>query len=99
MHDVVETIVRTAQPDRIIMFGSRARGEEDPDSDLDLLVVMPVAGPKREARIRIGLALHAYAIPIDVLAATPDEVARLGGVPGSLVYPAVREGHVLYERG
>jgi predicted nucleotidyltransferase len=94
----VRTIVETAAPDKIILFGSQARGGTSGDSDVDLLVVMPVAGAKRDARIRIGLAISGSAIPTDVLVATPDEVERFGDIPGSLVYPAIHEGLVLYER-
>jgi len=94
----VGTIVEAVQPDRIILFGSRARGQAGPASDLDLLVVMPINGPRREARIRIGLALQQLSVPVDVLVATPDEMVRFGSIPGSLVYAAARYGQVLYER-
>lgn len=95
---MVSAIVETVHPDRIILFGSRARGDSHASSDFDLLVVMPLAGSRREARLRIGLALAPCRTPVDVLLATPDELERYGKIPGSLVYPAVKDGKVLYER-
>jgi predicted nucleotidyltransferase len=94
----VRAIVEAVQPDRIILFGSCGRGEARPASDLDLLVVMPMGGQRRGAHIRIGLALRWLGVPVDVLVATPEEMTRFGSIPGSLAYPAARDGRVLCER-
>ena len=70
---MVDRIVKRFQPERIILFGSHARGEAGPDSDVDLLVVMPVAGSKREAQLRIRRALHDIRVPKDVIVSRPEE--------------------------
>ncbi len=95
---MVETIVRKFRPDQVILFGSHARGEPGPHSDVDFLVVMPLSGPKREKQIEIGVALQRYGIPVDVIVTTPEEFAWRREVPGTLEYPVAREGKVLYAR-
>jgi len=91
-------IVRKFNPDRIILFGSHARDEAGPDSDVDLLVVMPVPGSKREKAVEIAVALHGFPIPKDVIVTTPEEFAWRKELPGTIERPAVLEGKVLYAR-
>ncbi len=96
--ELVKVIVLRFAPEKIILFGSRARGDARPDSDVDLLVVTPVRGSKRDLRVRIATALSRIPVATDVLVATPDELTRFRDIPGSQVYPAVHEGRALYER-
>ncbi len=91
-------IVRQFRPDKIILFGSHARGDAGTDSDVDLLVVMPVKGSKRETRIAIGVALCDFGVPLDIVLSTPQEFRSRQGIPGTIERPAAREGKVLYER-
>lgn len=95
---MVDRLVERFDPDQIILFGSQARGTAGPGSDVDLLVIMPVTGSKREKRIEMRVALHDIAVPKDILVATPDEVARYKDVVGAIIRPALREGKVLYAR-
>jgi len=98
IEEVVRRIVAGFSPDRIVVFGSHARGDHSPDSDLDLLVVMPVSGSRRKQAAAIELALVGVDLPTDVIVATAEEVARLQRVPGSIIKPAIEEGRVVYER-
>lgn len=96
----VADIVRLVDPVRVILFGSVARGDEGPDSDLDLLVVLDSVepGPARRrqmAAIRAGIAVRAA---IDVFVTDPAECERRRDVVGSLHYWPLREGEVVYER-
>jgi len=91
-------IVSRFHPDKVILFGSHARGTATPDSDLDLLVVMPVRGSKRETCIAIGTSLAAFGVPVDVMVSTPEELIERQGIPGTIERPAAREGKVLYEK-
>jgi len=91
-------IVKQFNPDKVILFGSHARGDAGPDSDVDLLVVMSVEGSKREKRIAIGVALSDFGVPLDVVLCTPEELEARRGIPGTVERPALREGKVLYER-
>ncbi len=93
---MVSRIVRKFKPERIILFGSRARGDAQPDSDFDLLVVMPVAGSKREKSVELGVALHDIRVAKDIIVVTPEEFAWQQNQVGTIAYPAVREGRVLY---
>ena len=95
---MVKRLVDRFDPDQIILFGSHARGTAGPDSDVDLLVVMPVIGSKRAKQIEMRVALHDIAVPKDIILATPDQVARQRNVVGTLIRPALREGQVLYVR-
>jgi predicted nucleotidyltransferase len=98
IEEMVRRIVERFDPEKIILFGSHARGTAGPDSDVDLLVIMPVAGSKRAKRVEIRVALSGMGFPKDVVVVTPEEVKRLGGVPGTIVRPALLEGKVVYER-
>jgi len=99
LREIIRRIVDRFDPEQIILFGSHARGDAGPQSDLDLLVILPVSGSKREKRIEIRLALRDIPVPLDILVATPDEARRQKDIPGTLVRPALREGEVLYARG
>jgi predicted nucleotidyltransferase len=95
---IVSRIVTRFDPDKIILFGSHARGDAGPDSDVDLLVVMPVARSKRESRLAIRRALRDVAISKDVIVSPPEEYAWRKDVVGTIEYPATREGKVLYAK-
>ena len=98
IREMVRRIVRGFDPEAIILFGSHARGAARPDSDVDLLVVMPVEGSKRQKQLEIRLALHDVGVAKDILVTTPEDFAWRKEVPGTVERPASREGKVLYAR-
>lgn len=98
IEQMVRRIVKRFDPERIILFGSYARGTAGPDSDVDFLVVLPVVGSKREKQIEIGLALDRFRVPVDVMVTTPEEFAWRKEIPGTIERPAFLEGKVLYAR-
>jgi len=98
IEEMVRRIVERFDPQRIVLFGSHANGTADADSDVDLLVVMPVTGSKRKKAVEIGVALHDIRVPKDILVTTPDEFAWRQEVPGTIERPAAREGVVLYAK-
>ncbi len=95
---MVKRIVKRFHPEKIILFGSQARGDAGPDSDVDLLVVMPVEGSVVEQRLDIREALHDIPIPLDIIITTPEDFAWRKDVVGTIEWPATREGKVLYAR-
>src|SRR5213594_2671500 len=90
--EIVRRIVERFDPERIILFGSHARGRPGPDSDLDLLIVMAVSGSRREKQLEVRLALHEFRIPKDVIVTTPEEFAWRQEIPGTIERPAALEG-------
>ncbi len=96
---MTERIVREFDPVRVILFGSHARGEAGPDSDVDLLVVLPSVDDQRRAAVAIRRLLADLPVAKDIVVATPDEIAARGHLVGTVLRPALREGTVLYERG
>jgi predicted nucleotidyltransferase len=95
---MVRRIVKRFAPDKIILFGSYARGDAGPDSDVDLLIVMPVTGSIREKAIEIGVALHDIRVPKDVIVTTLEDFEWRKDTIGTIEWPAWREGRVLYAK-
>ena len=96
---MVTTLVERFDPDQIILFGSYARGSARPDSDMDLLVVMPFDERVRGEKIReVYAAVSGSGVATDVVVYTPERFSEYRDVVGTVVYPAVREGVVLYRR-
>ena len=93
---LVQRIVKKFHPERIILFGSHARGDADRDSDIDLLIVMPIRGSKLEAGLAVRRALGVFPIPLDLVLSTPEEFAWRKEVVGTIEWPAAKEGKVLY---
>jgi predicted nucleotidyltransferase len=98
IQEMVQRIVDSFSPERIILFGSYARGTAGPDSDADLLVIKPIEGSKRQERIQIGIALQGMGLAKDILVATPEDLETAAHLPGSVLHDACREGLLLYER-
>jgi predicted nucleotidyltransferase len=95
---MVKRIVKEFDPEQIILFGSQARGDAGPDSDVDLLVVMDVEVSKLEKSVEIRGALRDFPLPLDIIVTTPEEFAWRKDVVGTIEWPASREGTVLYAR-
>ncbi len=96
--EIVRRLVEAVDPDRIVLFGSRARGDSRPDSDLDLLIVKDSAEPRHRRVVPAYRALRGLGIPKDIVWYTPQELADWAGVVNHLVRRALNEGRVLYEK-
>ena len=99
IREMVDRIVRQFRPEKVILFGSYARGDVGPDSDVDLLVVMAVQGERRKKAVEIRVALHDIRVPKDIIVTTPEEFEWRKDIVGTIERPADREGEVLYARG
>ena len=97
LDEIVQRIVAVSNPEQIILFGSYARGDTGPDSDLDLLVVKDVKAPRQES-VQIRRALRGLLVPIDVIVATPQHINQHRHTIGLIYRPALQEGKVLYEQ-
>ncbi len=98
IEEMVRRIVEAFHPEKVILFGSYARGKAGPDSDVDLLVVLRGISSKMEERIKIRMVLRGMGLAKDVVVATPEEFESQKNLVGTIIYPAVHEGKVLYER-
>lgn len=92
----VQALVAAARPRRIVLFGSHARGDARDDSDLDLLVIEDEVHDRAGEMVRLRRVLRPLRIPVDILVASTDEVARGGGQPGHVLYWAMQEGREVY---
>lgn len=95
---MVDRIVDRFDPERIVLFGSLARGEVTTYSDVDLLVVMPDGTDRHEAAVEMRRCLRDMLTAKDIVVTTPDEIARRGHVVGTVLREALREGKVVHER-
>jgi predicted nucleotidyltransferase len=95
---MVKRIVKRFHPERVILFGSHARGEAGPDSDVDLLVVMEFEGAARDTALEIRVALHDILVPKDIIVTRPEDFTWRKEIVGTIEWPAAREGKVLYAR-
>lgn len=94
---VARQIAAEFKPEKIILFGSYAYGNPTPDSDVDLLVVMPFEGKNFTASFEIMKRIHP-GFPIDILARRPDDTERRYREGDPLIREALDKGKVLYER-
>jgi predicted nucleotidyltransferase len=82
----------------VILFGSRARGEARPDSDLDLLVIEPDEVTKRRAETaRLRRELRGLEVALDVIVVSTRQVEEWGHFEGTMLNDALTEGRVLVE--
>jgi len=97
LEQIVARIVEQAQPEKVILFGSRARGDARSNSDFDILVIKESDEPRYRRGVALYGALAKLPAEVDVLVYTPQEVWEWSAVPQAFVTTAVREGKVLYE--
>jgi uncharacterized protein len=93
----VQHIAQEFQPEKIILFGSYAKGTPTTDSDVDLLVILSFQGKSLQKSLEI-LNRTNPAFPVDLLARTPDDTARRYAEGDPLIREAMDHGKVLYER-
>lgn len=97
LDEVKRRIVLRFQPQRIILFGSYARGVPGPDSDIDLLIVMDVEGSTRQKANEIDMLMADRRIPMDFIVITPEQYERQKNMVGTIIRQIEREGKVIYE--
>lgn len=96
IEEAVRRVVDTVHPLRIILFGSAARGQMGPDSDLDLLVVMPDGVHRRRTAQRIYRNLFGVSAAVDIVVATASDLEKHKDTIGLVYRRALREGRDVY---
>jgi predicted nucleotidyltransferase len=94
---LTELLIEAAQPKRIIMFGSQARGEAGEDSDLDVMVVEESVVDRAAEMVRLNRLLRSLDIPVDLLVVSLEKFNYWCDTPGNVYFEAATEGEVLYE--
>jgi predicted nucleotidyltransferase len=97
LNEMKRRLVDGFHPDKIILFGSQAKGTADDRSDVDVLVVCPVPGNRRALTLAMDRALWGLRLARDIVVLTPEEYQRDRQIPGTIARPASLEGRVLYE--
>jgi len=93
---ILQRVIRAVHPLRVVLFGSAARGEMTPDSDVDLLVVMPNGTHRRKTMEYLHTQLSGVPLPVEIVVATPEDLARYGQSIGLVYRSALEEGRELY---
>jgi predicted nucleotidyltransferase len=96
IQEIVRRILTAARPDKIILFGSAAKGGMTDDSDIDLLIVEPGPIDRREEYVRVRRALRGMGRPFDILFITTDWFEASKDVIGGIAHPANKHGKVIY---
>jgi uncharacterized protein len=96
LNDMVQRILGVVRPVRIILFGSAARGDMRPDSDLDVLVVIGEGESPKEVEDALYMAMLGFGVPVDFVVATEETLREWGNLWATVYYPALREGRTLY---
>ncbi|NQS97946.1 MAG: nucleotidyltransferase domain-containing protein [candidate division Zixibacteria bacterium] len=99
INDLIKSIVELVDPLQIILFGSAARGEMSPDSDIDLLVVMPNGTHRRNTAMFLYSKIRGISIPYDILVTTEKDMIENKDDIGFIYYYALKEGKSIYVRG
>ena len=95
--EIVRRVLSVAEPERIILFGSAARGEMTCDSDIDLLVLERSPDDARRKSVVVGDALRGLGFPFDVIVMAAQRFEETKDLVGGLALPAARGGKVIYE--
>jgi len=98
LQKAVSTIVRVADPDRIILIGSHSTGESGPDSDYDLLVLKTGVKKPRHLAGKIYRSFSGIGAPVDVVVSDTDDFEQLKEDPYLIYSEADKHGRVLYEK-
>jgi len=94
--ETVRRIVESVHPKKIILFGSAIRGGMGPNSDLDLLIIIPSDGHRRRTAQTIYRKLIGVGFAADIIVVTEDDIEKFGDNIGMVIRPALQEGKVIY---
>ncbi|NUM72881.1 nucleotidyltransferase domain-containing protein [candidate division KSB1 bacterium] len=98
LYEITSRIVSNYQPQKVVLFGSYAKGKATQGSDLDLLIVKETATPRYKRGREVRKSLRGLKTSIDLLVYTPDEIERWRHVKNAFITTILRTGKVLYER-
>jgi predicted nucleotidyltransferase len=97
LREAVRRLVDAAHPRRIILFGSRARGDAPEDSDVDLLIILAEVKDRVAEMVRLTRVLRGLILPAELLVVSQAMFDDWSALPGTVYYDARREGQTLYD--
>ncbi|MCB1177444.1 MAG: nucleotidyltransferase domain-containing protein [Leptospiraceae bacterium] len=100
INEISEIIIKEYNPQKIVLFGSYAKGTAGKNSDLDLLIIADKEKekPRWKRGLKLRLLLSKYTIPRDLLFYSSEEIAKWLNTPMSFVHTVLKEGKILYEQ-
>ena len=96
LDEIIRRITEVTEPERIVLFGSAARGQHGPYRDLDILVIKSDVPHRRRLAQQIHLNLFGIGVPIDIIVVTPEDVLAFRDREGTVIKPAIQEGIEIY---
>ena len=97
IHEAARLLVEAAHPEKIILFGSYARGDFTEDSDLDFLVILSAVEDTFEEMMRLERVLLTLPVPVDVLVYSTDDVRERAHLRGTVLYHALTDAKILHD--
>lgn len=98
LEKAIKIIVQVADPDKIILFGSRSRGDSKEESDFDICVIKKGVDHRRKLAQQISRSLYGIGAPMDVIVETPEKLDELKTNPYMIYKEIIIHGTVLYEK-
>jgi predicted nucleotidyltransferase len=95
---IIDIIARSADPERIILFGSRSKGKETQDSDYDICVIKRGVKHPRELAMKLYRDLYGVGVPVDVIVETPETFEELMDNPFMIYHDIALQGRIIYEK-
>jgi len=96
--EIINKISSNYNPEKIILFGSYAKGNSGEASDIDLFIIKESILPRYKRGLEVRRLLYGSMIPIDLLVYTPKEIELQKDKKYSFVYEVLNTGRVVYER-
>jgi len=94
--EIADTIVKNTHPKKIFLFGSHAKGTAGPESDLDLLIIADMPGPKNKRNLAVRRMFPDRDFSLDVFVYHEDEYNEEIGIANTLANTVAREGKIIY---
>ena len=95
---IVEVVARSADPDRIILFGSRSKGTQTQKSDYDICVIKRGVKHRRELAMKLYRDLYGIGVPVDVIVETPETFEEFKDNPFMMYHDIAQQGRIIYEK-
>jgi predicted nucleotidyltransferase len=98
LEKAIDIIIKSVNPDKIILFGSRARGDFKKESDYDICIIKKDVEHRRKLAQQIYRLLYGVGVPLDIIVETPERFEELRDNPFMIYKEIAKYGRVVYEK-